>query len=96
MANSAETILATKAVKSDGETRITTDIESLLGSDGKSLLAHQCKTISRDALHLPGPDFVDRVYALSDRQARVLRSLQQMFDHGRLARTGYLSILPVD
>jgi class I fructose-bisphosphate aldolase len=60
------------------------------------LLGHQCQTISKDMLHLPGPDFVDRIFAPSDRPVAVLRSLQQMFDHGRLGGTGYLSILPVD
>ncbi len=73
-----------------------TNIEELLGADAKSLLEHQCKTISKDSLHLPGPDFVDRVYALSDRPTPVLKSLQQLFSHGRMAGTGYLSILPVD
>jgi fructose-bisphosphate aldolase, class I len=70
-------------------------IESILG-DEKALLAHQCKTISKDTLHLPGPDFVDRIFALSDRSPRVLRSLQSLFDNGRLGKTGYVSILPVD
>src|SRR5215203_262433 len=70
-------------------------IESILG-DERALLAHQCKTISKDSLHLPGPDFVDRIFALSDRSPQVLRSLQSLYDHGRLGGTGYLSILPVD
>ena len=70
-------------------------IESILGDDA-SLLAHQCRTISKDQLHLPGPDFVDRVCASSDRAPRVLRSLQALFETGRLAGTGYVSILPVD
>ena len=70
-------------------------IEGLLGSDA-SLLTHQCRTISREDLHLPGPDFVDRILTPSDRPPRVLRSLQWLFDNGRLARTGYVSILPVD
>lgn len=73
-----------------------TNIPELLGSEAKSLLEHECKTIPRSQLHLPGPDFVDRVYALSDRKPGVLRSLQQLFNAGRLAGTGYLSILPVD
>ena len=73
-----------------------TNIQELLGADAKSLLDHQCKTISRESLHLPGPDFVDRVYAMSDRPVAVLRNLQSLFSHGRLAGTGYLSILPVD
>jgi class I fructose-bisphosphate aldolase len=70
-------------------------IESILGDD-RALLAHQCKTIARDQLHLPGPDFVDRIFAQSDRSPRVLRSLQSLFDTGRLGGTGYVSILPVD
>lgn len=73
-----------------------TNIEQLLGADAQSLLEHQCKTISKDSLHLPGPDFIDRVYALSDRPTPVLKSLQQLFSHGRMSGTGYLSILPVD
>jgi class I fructose-bisphosphate aldolase len=72
-----------------------TQIDTILGEDA-SLLTHQCRTISRDALHLPGPDFVDRVLAPSDRPARVLGGLQWLFGTGRLARTGYVSILPVD
>jgi len=72
------------------------DIVSLLGADADDLLGHECKTIARETLHLPGPDFVDRILAPSDRPAAVLRNLQTMFDHGRLADTGYLSILPVD
>jgi class I fructose-bisphosphate aldolase len=68
----------------------------LLGGEADGLLSHQCKTINKELLHLPGPDFVDRVTAVSDRSAPVLRSLQSLFGHGRLAGTGYLSILPVD
>ena len=71
-------------------------IEALLGSEAESLLGHECKTVSKDQLHLPGPDWVDRIFGPSDRPVSVLRSLQQLFDHGRLAGTGYLSILPVD
>ncbi len=73
-----------------------TDIKRLLGADADNLLGHVCKTIPKESLHLPGPDMVDRVFAVSDRTPPVLRSLQQMFSHGRLAGTGYLSILPVD
>jgi class I fructose-bisphosphate aldolase len=73
-----------------------TDIVTLLGADAENLLGHVCRGISRDSLHLPGPDFVDRVVAASDRKPPVLRSLQTLFDTGRLAGTGYLSILPVD
>jgi class I fructose-bisphosphate aldolase len=73
-----------------------TDILGILGAEADGLLQHVCKGIPRESLHLPGGDFVDRVVALSDRPAPVLRSLQQMFSHGRLGGTGYLSILPVD
>jgi len=72
------------------------DIERLLGADAKNLLEHQCKGISRELLHLPGPDFVDRIWCASDRPPQVLRSLQTLSGSGRLAGTGYLSILPVD
>ncbi len=64
--------------------------------EDKSLLQHKCETISKDLLHLPGPDFVDRVLKDSDRSPNVLRGMQSIFNHGRLAGTGYLSILPVD
>ncbi|MBI1804764.1 MAG: class I fructose-bisphosphate aldolase [Ignavibacteriae bacterium] len=72
------------------------DIEQLLGSDAKSLLGHTSKTISKELLHLPGPDYVDRVYAHSDRPAPVLKNLNWLIHQGRLAHTGYVSILPVD
>ncbi len=71
-------------------------IEEHLGADAKSLLEHTCKGIPKETLHLPGHDFVDRVWAASDRPNPVLRSLEQLCSHGRLAGTGYLSILPVD
>ena len=71
-------------------------IEELLGKEAEDLLTHECETISKDNLHLPGPDYVDNVWAQSDRNPRVLRNLQSLFDNGRLAGTGYLSILPVD
>jgi len=71
-------------------------IEDLLGSEARPLLEHRCQGIPKDSIHLPGPDFVDRVFLATDRPVPVLRSLQQMFSHGRLAGTGYLSILPVD
>src|SRR6266513_1801320 len=73
-----------------------TEIETILGKDARGLLDHQCKTIPKDNLHLPGSDFVDRICALSDRPTRVLTSLQALLNHGRLAGTGYVSILPVD
>jgi class I fructose-bisphosphate aldolase len=72
------------------------DIEKLLGKEIKELLEHRCTTISKDMLHLPGSDFIDRVLVSSDRPAGVLRNMQTVFSHGRLADTGYLSILPVD
>ena len=71
-------------------------IQSLLADKSGYLLEHQSKTIARDQLHLPGPDFLERIWLPSDRKPQVLRSLQAMYGHGRLANTGYLSILPVD
>ncbi len=71
-------------------------IEDALGKDARTLLDYRCKGISKDTLHLPGPDFVDRVWTPSDRPVPVLRSLQTLLGHGRLAGTGYVSILPVD
>jgi fructose-bisphosphate aldolase, class I len=71
-------------------------IADTLGDKAGYLLDHRCETISKDQLHLPGPDFVDRIFGPSSRSPQVLRSLQSMFDNGRLGGTGYLSILPVD
>jgi fructose-bisphosphate aldolase, class I len=71
-------------------------VEKLLGSDARTLLDHRSQTILRDQLQVPGPDFIDRVWSHSDRSTKVLRSMQTLFDNGRLAGTGYLSILPVD
>ena len=71
-------------------------LEELLGDDAEGLLEHDCKTVPRVALHLPGPDFVDRVLVDTDRNSNVLRNLQWLFNSGRLAGTGYVSILPVD
>src|ERR1043165_5361327 len=71
-------------------------IAELLGPEADNLLNHTTQTIAKDQLHVPGPDFIDRVWSTSDRSPRVLRSLQAMFNCGRLANTGYLSILPVD
>lgn len=71
-------------------------IFDLLGEKADNLLSHVCKGIPKEAIHVPGPDFVDRIWQSSDRNPQVLRSLQSMYDHGRLAGTGYLSILPVD
>src|SRR3979411_556330 len=71
-------------------------LEEVLGPDARALLEHECNPVPKEHLHLPGPDFVDRVWKDSDRPTRVLRSLQSLQDHGRLAGTGYMSILPVD
>ena len=74
---------------------MTTNIEKLLGADAK-LLEHKCTTIPKETIHAPGPDYVERIYSLSDRPTPVLKSLQSLLSHGRLADTGYMSILPVD
>ena len=71
-------------------------IVDLLGPDADSLLTYRAKGFANDALHLPGPDFVDRIIAASDRPPAVLRNFQSILNHGRLADTGYISILPVD
>src|SRR3954454_248325 len=74
----------------------TSRLEDILGADAAPLLQHQCKTIPKEQLHVPGPDYVERIYSGSDRPTRVLTSLQSLLDHGRLGGTGYVSILPVD
>jgi class I fructose-bisphosphate aldolase len=74
----------------------TAGVRDLLGERADDLLNHTCTTLPADLLHRPGPDFVNQVWAQSDRPVRVLRSLQTLFDSGRLSGTGYLSILPVD
>jgi class I fructose-bisphosphate aldolase len=74
----------------------TKKIEELLGESANSLLNHQCKTISKELIQQPGADFVDRIFTYSNRTPQVLRSLQQLYNTGRLAGTGYMSILPVD
>jgi len=76
--------------------KVDSRLMELLGSKADDLLSHRCKTIDQGMLYLPGPDYIDRVVADSDRKPGVLRSLQSIFNHGRLAGTGYLSILPVD
>ncbi|HZM16858.1 MAG TPA: class I fructose-bisphosphate aldolase [Candidatus Krumholzibacteria bacterium] len=75
---------------------MSVDIPATLGQQAQHLLEHQCRTIAKDQLHLPGPDFVDRVWLQSDRNPMTLRNMQALFGSGRLAGTGYLSILPVD
>src|SRR5579862_229106 len=77
-------------------TVVDTRIDSILGEDAASLLQHECKTIPKSSLHLPGPDSVERLFSGSDRPTRVLTSLQSLMGHGRLGGTGYVSILPVD
>ena len=72
------------------------NIESILEDKADYLLGHECKTIDKSRLHVPGPDWVDTIFSPSDRSIRVLQNLQSIFGHGRLANTGYLSILPVD
>ena len=79
------------AVSVDGK-----KLTDLLGADGEALLSYVAKGFKKEALHLPGPDFVDRVVSLTDRPAPVLRSFQQIVGHGRLGGSGYVSILPVD
>lgn len=71
-------------------------MKELLGADAESLLGHTCKTITKDQLNLPGPDFTDRSFGLSNRSPQVMRSIQALYGNGRLANTGYMSILPVD
>jgi len=71
-------------------------LTDLLGNDAESLLSHRCETIPKESLHVPSPDFVERIFVPSDRNPRVLVNLQRLFGHGRLKDTGYLSILPVD
>jgi class I fructose-bisphosphate aldolase len=75
---------------------MTVNVEQMLGADAEFLLGYNTPKVSKDLLHLPGPDFIDRVMAFTDRPPAVLRNLQLMFNTGRLGGTGYLSILPVD
>jgi class I fructose-bisphosphate aldolase len=85
--------MATELRRADNS---TAQIEELLGADARALLEHTVRGIPKEQIQVPGPDFVDRVWSQSDRNPRVLRSLQTLFNAGRLAGTGYLSILPVD
>ena len=73
-----------------------TKIEELLGNEAEELLNYQAKGVPKTNLHLPGPDFVDCIFTQTDRPIRVLSNLQRVYNHGRLAGTGYVSILPVD
>jgi len=72
------------------------NIKQYLGDETPYLLDHQCEKITKNQLHLPGPDFIDRVFSYTDRSNQVLKNLASLYDHGRLTGTGYLSILPVD
>jgi class I fructose-bisphosphate aldolase len=81
---------------SNGLATMESKVAELLGSDADSLLNHECKTITKNLLHLPGSDFLDRVFLDSNRNSQVVRSLQAIYGNGRLANTGYVSILPVD
>ncbi|MCP4399190.1 MAG: hypothetical protein GY801_18050 [bacterium] len=71
-------------------------IEALLGKDAQDLLQYECQGIPKAGLHLPGPDFVDRIFSQTDRSIRVPGSLQGLFNHGKLAGSGFVSILPID
>jgi len=75
---------------------IVEKIIALLGKEGEDFLNYKCEKIKKETLHIPNPNWVDEIFSNSDRSLRVLRSLQTLFDHGRLKNTGYLSILPVD
>lgn len=75
---------------------MSAQIMELLGDKADELLGYECQGIPKETLHVPGPDFVDRIWMQSDRNPQVLKSIQNLYDHGRLAGTGYLSILPVD
>jgi len=77
------------------EVMMIDEIKKILGNDAEDLLSYKAK-VSKDTLHLPGPDFIDRIFVQTDRSSVVLRNMATMFNHGRLAGTGYLSILPVD
>ncbi len=72
------------------------EIKNIIGADADYFLEHQCQTIPKEHLHLPGPDFVERIFNISNRSLQVRQNLKQLFNHGRLKGTGYLSILPVD
>ncbi len=72
------------------------DLQALLGNDAESLLSHTCSGITKEQIHVPGPDFIDRMMVPTDRSPQVLRNLGSLYNHGRLGGTGYVSILPVD
>jgi class I fructose-bisphosphate aldolase len=74
----------------------SSNLTELLGANAGNLLIHTCKGITKDQMHLPGGDFVERIFSISNRSAKVIENLKRMYGHGRLSGTGYLSILPVD
>src|SRR5688572_32856342 len=78
------------------EAKTANRIEELLGKDSAKLLNHTCKGITKDMIHLPGPDFVERIFGISNRSEKVVANLKRIYSHGRLGKTGYVSILPVD
>ena len=71
-------------------------INELLGANAQNLLTHECKTVKKEMLHLPGADFVDRIFSISNRSKKVQDNLKRIYNHGRLSGSGYVSILPVD
>ncbi|MEW6468724.1 MAG: class I fructose-bisphosphate aldolase [Bacteroidota bacterium] len=76
--------------------KAASNIEELLGSNASLLLNHTCKGITKDMIHQPGPDFVERIFRISNRSEKVINNLKRIYEHGRLGKTGYVSILPVD
>ena len=88
--------MTTTILEKGATTMSYSDIQSIHADKSESLLGHTCKTISKDQLHLPSPDWVERTFGPTDRNNRVLGNLQRLYGHGRLANTGYVSILPVD
>ncbi len=85
-------VVATDTTQGDS----TVDLQALLGNDAETLLNHTCSGITKEQIHVPGPDFIDRMMVPTDRSPQVLRNLGSLYNHGRLANTGYVSILPVD
>ena len=90
-----ESLVCADGKKTMVATSSSPSIAEWLGSDADDLMGYTAK-VPKGQLHLPGGDWVDRIFAQTDRNPQVLRSLQQLYGHGRLANTGYLSILPVD
>ena len=78
------------------EAKTANKIEDLLGTNSEKLLNHVCKGITKEQIHLPGADFVERIFSISNRSEKVINNLKKIYNHGRLGKTGYVSILPVD